>query len=123
MKTAAAISQDRPKEQKCLAFNIIIGTDSQYSMLMFSDAGRKARARGWKTSRNKPCANLDLLKMVLAWRDKYGYLFDFIHIYSHTSNTDPLSVGNAGADRAAVAGAKQAGHNIIDSGAPPTPST
>ena len=99
-------------------------------LCLHDDAGRKAR--GWKTSRNKPCANLDLLKMVLAWRDKYGYLFDFIHIYSHTSNTDPMSVGNAGADRAAVAGAKQAGRtdNIYivrgpsdGPGSPPTPST
>ena len=28
--------------------------------------------------------------------------FEFIHIYSHTSNTDALSIGNAGADGAAV---------------------
>ena len=53
--------------------------------------------------------------MALAWRDKYGFHFDFVHIYAHTANTDALSIGNAGADGAAVAGAKKAGStaNVI----------
>ena len=102
----------------------LIGTDSQYSMIMFGDAGRKTRARGWKSSRNKPCANADLVELALAWRDKYGHLFDFIHIYAHTANTDMLSVGNAGADGAAVAGAKKAGStvNVIPVRGPSSPS-
>ena len=55
-----------------------------------------------------------LVKLALAWRDKYGHLFEFIHIYSHTANTDGLSVhvGNACADNAAVAGAKKAGSTV-----------
>ena len=90
-----------------------IGTDSQYAMHMFGAAGRKTRARGWKSSRNKPAANKDLVKLALTWRDKYGHLFVLIHVYAHTGNTDPLSVGNAGADRAAVSGALQAGRTDI----------
>ena len=93
-------------------------------MLMFGDAGRKTRARGWKSSRNKPSANADLVALAMAWRDKYGHLFDFIHIYSHTANTDALPIGNAGADDAAVAGAKKAGNtdNIIPVRGPRSPS-
>ena len=36
----------------------------------------------------------------------YGSLILFVHIYSHTGKDDPLSIGNDGADRMAVAGAK-----------------
>ena len=91
---------------------------------VFGDAGRKTRARGWKSSRNKPCANADLVELALAWRDECGHLFDFIHIYAHTANTDMLSVGNAGADGAAVAGAKKAGStvNVIPVRGPSSPS-
>ena len=91
----------------------VIGTDSQYSMHMFGAAGRKTRARGWKSSRNRPCANADLVALALAWRDQYGHLFRFVHIYAHTGKADMLSVGNAGADDAAVAGAKKAGSSVV----------
>ena len=43
---------------------------------------------------------------MLAWMAAYGSLILFVHIYSHTGKDDPLSVGNDGADRMAVAGAK-----------------
>ena len=62
------------------------------------------RARGWKTSRGKAAKNVDLIKILLAWMAAYGSLILFVHIYSHTGKDDPLSVGNDGADRMAVAG-------------------
>ena len=43
---------------------------------------------------------------MLAWMAAYGSLILFVHIYSHTGKDDPLSTGNDGADRMAVAGAK-----------------
>ena len=49
----------------------------------------------------------------MAWRDQYGHLFRFVHIYAHTGKADMLSVGNAGADDAAVAGAKKAGSSVV----------
>ena len=64
------------------------------------------RARGWKTSRGKAAKNVDLIKILLAWMAAYGSLILFVHIYSHTGKDDPLSVGNDGADRMAVTGAK-----------------
>ena len=83
-----------------------IGTDSAYSIMMAGDVGRKARARGWKTSRRKPTKNRDLVELLLQWRAAYGVRFRFYHIYSHTDCNDPLSIGNAGADKLAVRGAK-----------------
>ena len=50
--------------------------------------------------------DVDLIKILLAWMAAYGSLILFVHIYSHTGKDDPLSVGNDGADRMAVAGAK-----------------
>ena len=63
-------------------------------------------ARGWKTSRGKPAKNTDLVKILLAWMAAYGSRILFVHIFSHTGKGDPLSIGNDGADRMAVAGAK-----------------
>ena len=83
-----------------------IGTDSQYSIRLAGRGGRVMRARGWKTSRGKAAKNVDLIKILLAWMAAYGSLILFVHIYSHTGKDDPLSVGNDGADRMAVAGAK-----------------
>ena len=42
---------------------------------MFGYAGRKTRARGWKSSHKRPCANVDLVEVALTWRDKYGLLY------------------------------------------------
>eukprot|EP00937_MAST-01D_sp_MAST-1D-sp2_P002695 g2695.t1 len=81
---------------------VAIGTDSAYSIMVAGDCGRKARARGWKSSRRKKLKNLDLIKNLLEWRAAYGNWFQFVHIYSHTGKQDQLSIGNHGADRLAV---------------------
>ena len=86
-----------------------IYTDSAYSIGCFGDAGRKCRHRGWKNSKKKEAANRDLLEMALAWRQEYGTLFQFTHVYAHTGAQDRLSIGNDHADHLAVAGAKQKG--------------
>ena len=83
-----------------------IGTDSQYSIRLAGRDGRVMRARGWKTSRGKPAKNTDLVKILLEWMAAYGSRILFVHIFSHTGEDDPLSIGNEGADRMAVAGAK-----------------
>jgi len=85
---------------------VVIGTDSAYSIQMAGDCGRKARARGWKSSRRKKLKNVDLIKILLDWRAAYGDWFRFVHIYSHTGKKDPRSIGNHGADRLAVRAAK-----------------
>ena len=54
-----------------------------------------------------------LIGIGVAWRDQYGHFFGFVHIYAHTAKTDVLSVGNAGAGGAAVAGAKKAGSSVV----------
>jgi len=84
-------------------------TDSGYSIGSFGDTGRKCRGRGWRNSKNKPAANIDLIKLALAWRRAYGNLFTLEHVYSHTNKTDANSVGNDHADRLAVAGASHVG--------------
>ena len=86
-----------------------IVTDSGYSIGCFGHAGRKCRARSWRNSKNKPAANVDLIKLALEWRRTYGNLFTLQHVYSHTDGTDANSVGNDHADRLAVAGASHTG--------------
>ena len=75
--------------------------DSAYSIGCFGDAGRKCRHRGWKNSKGKAAANIDLLQMALAWRQAYGTRFEFTHVYAHTGKQDRLSIGNHHADRLA----------------------
>ena len=69
----------------------------------------RRRARGWRNSRRKPCANPDLIRLALEWRDRYGHRFRFTHIYAHTGGSDERSVKNHKADRLAVAGANKYG--------------
>ena len=93
---------------------VIIGTDSAYSISMAGDCGRKARARGWKSSRRKKLKNMDLIKILLDWRAAYGDWFRFVHIYSHTGKQDQLSIGNHGADRLAVNAARGLRLNCVE---------
>ena len=86
-----------------------VGTGSGYSIMMSGPAGRRTRARGWRNSRRKPCANPDLIHLALEWRDRYGHRFRFTHIYAHTGGSDERSVKNHKADRLAVAGANKYG--------------
>ena len=84
-------------------------TDSAYSTGRFGTAGRKCRHRGWKNSKNKEAANVDLLQLAMAWRQAHGGWFELVHAYAHTDKQDRISLGNHAADRLAVAGAEQAG--------------
>ena len=98
-------------------------TDSAYAIGCFGNAGRKCRHRGWKNSKRKEAANVDLLKMALMWRQVYGDRFEFVHVYAHTGKQDRISLGNHGADRLAVAGAEQKGSvavalRVVAPGAP-----
>ncbi len=56
--------------------------------------------------KGKMAKNVDLVKILLAWKAAYGNSILFVHIYSHTGKEDSLSIGNAGADKLAVACAK-----------------
>ena len=98
-------------------------TDSAYSIGCFGDAGRKCRHHGWKNSKGKNAANVDLLEMALAWRQEFGTRFEFTHVNAHTGKQDRLSIGNDHADHLAVAGAKQKGTVapallVVEPGAP-----
>ena len=103
---------------------VIIYTDSAYSIGCFGTPGRKCRHRGWKNSKGKGAANVDLLQLALAWRQAYGGWFELIHVLAHTGKQDRISINNHHADRLAVAGAEQA-HNtapklrVVQPNAPP----
>ena len=86
-----------------------IVTDSSYSIGCFGATGRKCRARGWCNSKNRAAPNVDLIKLALHWRKKYGNLFTLEHVFSHTGQSDANSVGNERTDALAVAGASHAG--------------
>ena len=83
-------------------------TDSAYSTGCFGTAGRKCRHRGWKNSKNKEAANVDLLQLAMAWRQTYGGWFELVHAYAHTDKQGRTPLGNHCADRLAAAGAEQA---------------
>ena len=77
---------------------IIIYSDSMYTIRWCGEYGRKCESNGFKS--NKPIPNLELGKelylLCKAWPN-----VKLEHIRAHTGLTDELSLGNEGADRMA----------------------
>lgn len=76
--------------------NIIICTDSEYSIKCATGYGKKLEANNWKTITGKEPPNIDLVKelYLLSKRDNISYKY----IIAHTESTDFFSNGNRQAD-------------------------
>jgi ribonuclease HI len=75
---------------------IKIVSDSQYAIRCATTYGEKCEKQGW----SKDIPNKELVKQVYdLYKNKSN--IKFIHILSHTGNTDVHSMGNDGADKLA----------------------
>lgn len=92
--------------------NITLYTDSLYSINCLTIWIKKWMTNNWKTYSGKPVKNSDIILMISLYLNdiKYKDKIHFIHVKSHTNNTDFKSIGNINADKLAIEGANK---NII----------
>ena len=81
----------------------ILYSDSKYCINCI-EWSKKWRVNDWKTSAGKDVKNKELIKEMIGHIAKFDNL-QIIHVVSHTNNNDPISIGNAEADKLAVSGA------------------
>jgi ribonuclease HI len=83
------------------AFNedLVIYTDSDYSIKCFTEWMPGWVARGWKTSLGKPVLHRDLIEAVAEHLSKFKHRFH--HVRAHTGGVDDLSKQNDVVDRMA----------------------
>lgn len=93
--------------RKMLTYSkIIIYTDSMYSINCATKWLDNWNENEWKTSNNKPVKNQDILKPLHSLIKKLGTRLEFVHVHSHTSGSDPMTIGNSIADKLATDGSK-----------------
>ncbi len=81
---------------------IKIYSDSEYSIKCVTQWIKTWKRNGWKTSKNEPVKNLDIIKPIDSMCQQYTVSFE--HIRSHTNKQDKLSLANEKADKLAVFG-------------------
>lgn len=86
---------------------LIIYTDSDYSIKSLTKWMYDWNDTSWKTSTNKPVKNQDILKPLFSILQKIKEKVKFVHVRSHTNKKDRLSLGNAMADKLATDGAQK----------------
>jgi len=91
---------------------LIIYTDSEYSMKCITTWSRNWERNGWINSKNKPVKHQDVIKEILfIYRElsrKLKTNISIHHIKSHTTRTDMISRGNAEADEMATNASRNA---------------
>ena len=83
--------------------NVVIYSDSEYSIKCLTVWIHTWNANKWKTAKNDPVKNQDIIKPLYDILRKFKHI-KFVHVRSHTGNTDVLSVGNEMADKLATQG-------------------
>jgi ribonuclease HI len=87
--------------------NIIIYTDSEYSIKSLTLWIKTWKKNNWKASTGKDVLNQDLIvkldKLIEKYKDKYGDI-KFIHVRSHTGRRDFESINNDLVDELAKRG-------------------
>ena len=80
--------------------NIIIVSDSMYSINCITKWSKNWIKNGWKDSNKKSIKNKDLIEPIYSiYNQKTNIIFK--HIYSHTDKQDIFSIGNSIADNLA----------------------
>lgn len=91
---------------------LVIRSDSQYSIKSITEWSIKWKQNGWKNSKGEDVANSDIIKSILekiSQRDAQGYKISFEHVYGHKGE-----VGNEGADKLAVAASLKVEKHAMD---------
>lgn len=86
--------------------SILIYSDSDYSIKSITSWASGWERRGWVTSSGSEVKNLDIIEPLYRLYTMNSARITFKHVRSHTGKTDPISLGNAEADRLAVEGMK-----------------
>lgn len=89
---------------------IIIYTDSEYSMKSLTIWCHTWKHNGWKTANKKPVKHKDLIEQSMQYMNdikKSGHSLSIFHVRAHTDKKDYISLGNSHADRLAQSAAKK----------------
>lgn len=79
---------------------VIIKTDSQYSIDCITKWVYAWEKNGWMTKNNTPVLNREFIEVIHRYYETYD--IEFEHVDAHTNFDDDDSIGNAEADRLAV---------------------
>ena len=82
--------------------NIILYTDSEYSINSLTNWIKNWEKNNWKTAKKQPVKNLDIIIPINNILKKYPDKIIFHHVKSHSKKTDFNSVNNNHADYLAV---------------------
>ena len=93
--------------QKIEYKKIVIYTDSEYSINCVTKWVKLWVKNNWRTASNKPVLNIDIIKPIYEILNNNKRKVKFIHVRSHTGNTDYKSLGNHMADTLATSGIVQ----------------
>lgn len=88
--------------------SITVYTDSEYSRKCATEWVYKWVNNNWKTTKNKPVKNRDILEEMYHLLKKFRSRIYFVHVRSHSKGTDELSINNTYADKLASAGSDRA---------------
>jgi len=86
---------------------IIIHTDSEYSINTYTKWIEKWKKDNWIGSNKQQIKNQDIIKKTSELIEKHKGTIEFIHVKSHTNNTDYKSIHNSIADELARNGAEK----------------
>jgi ribonuclease HI len=90
--------------------DIIIYSDSEYSIKCVTVWITQWKKNNWRTANRKEVLNQDLIMKIDKIMGKYRGTIKFIHVRAHTGKQDKLSINNDIVDKLAKAGARK---NII----------
>lgn len=85
-------------------YELLIKTDSEYSINCITQWIGNWLKNGWKTKNGTPVLNREYIEPIYYYYKRYK--IEFQHVSAHTNGTDLDSIGNAVADKLAVEGSK-----------------
>lgn len=89
--------------------DVIIYTDSEYSIKSLTVWIKRWKENKWKSANNKPVMNTDIILKIDALMAKHNGKIKFIHVMAHTGGQDIQSINNDKVDALAKAGAFKSG--------------
>jgi ribonuclease HI len=98
--SAIRLAVDILERRGCLDEDIVVYSDSDYSIKCVSTWVTGWISRGWKTSDGKNVSHRDLIEDIAKRMSKFK-THRFVHVKAHTGNSDDLSIQNDRVDRMA----------------------
>lgn len=87
-------------------YNVLIKTDSNYSINCVTTWIRGWIRNGWLNSKGEPVANREYIEAIYRYVQLYDVEFE--HVSAHTNSDDPDSIGNEMADTLATRATRKA---------------